>query len=480
LIAGSPPAELDIDDFWKHVEKQSPYLFFEWVKKQDINGRFPETGNTIMLQLFQTDNFATTANIRTLINLGADVNLADNDSWTPLMMVLESDPRYFNKGLVKLLINAGADVNAKTNLNETVLHFAVQNYRWEDAKLLLEAGANPIVRNAQEESPLAFMLDHIPSAKERKVFFRALGAALRNLPLELKLFPLFYLIMNEQVLPENEWMRRFSGIAQGISTIILRSVEGQSGNTILSRLVAQVEIPLANRLKAAKVLLDLGVDPLIKNRQGLTAIDLAPERELKLLMGWKPPVPFPMAIPKIETIFFETPSLTTELFDPIMNEFITMDEYLRDPTQKVNLAFLFYDVETDKVRRAFIYPRNQLQKLIDTRQFFYQCVEVLEERAPRKKDLAEPYVPFIKLAEAEISYVEATQLQMALSFADFVRYFVLTESGEIDPTTSLRSIVVNEWDKDFEGNRVNIVSADHCQKGTRNQRYEIFIPKNSA
>ena len=51
-----------------------------------------------------------------------------------------------------LLIEAGADVNTWNSLRNTPLHIAMTFVKIDAAMLLLEAGADPLARNAQGEN----------------------------------------------------------------------------------------------------------------------------------------------------------------------------------------------------------------------------------------------------------------------------------------------------------------------------------------
>lgn len=79
--------------------------------------------------------------IQALIEIGANLDLQDKEGWTALMMAV----KYSTLDIVKLLINAGADPNIKNKMNKTAIHFT--NDSMEDLPLqllLLKAGTKEI------------------------------------------------------------------------------------------------------------------------------------------------------------------------------------------------------------------------------------------------------------------------------------------------------------------------------------------------
>ena len=102
--------------------------------------------NTILLAAGSADLLTAVRNgdqaqVRKLIEAGADVNTVDKDGTTPLMhAVLESDVR-----MMKLLIDKGANVNMKNAQDSTALMYAATNLA--KARLLLDAGAEVKVKS---------------------------------------------------------------------------------------------------------------------------------------------------------------------------------------------------------------------------------------------------------------------------------------------------------------------------------------------
>lgn len=128
----------------------------------------------LLLALFHKKNDVA----RLLINSGANVNLSNKVGVSPLLTV--AGPVNYNLGLAKLLIEAGADINYKnTRTGSTPLHYAVYAGNQEMATLLLEKGANMILRNNDGKTPIGLAQDFIEKGEmDKKPIFDLLNKAL--------------------------------------------------------------------------------------------------------------------------------------------------------------------------------------------------------------------------------------------------------------------------------------------------------------
>lgn len=91
--------------------------------------------------------------VRSLLEEGAEVNMAQSDGMTALHWAAELG----NVDLVRLLVDAGADLEAPTRIGDlTPLHIGAELGQSGTVRALLEAGANAESRNANGTTPLHF------------------------------------------------------------------------------------------------------------------------------------------------------------------------------------------------------------------------------------------------------------------------------------------------------------------------------------
>jgi ankyrin repeat protein len=93
--------------------------------------------------------------VRTLLSQGADPNAPNEEGWRPLHVAIGELEVGGSPEFVTLLIDFGADVNAwDLHRHETPLLSASAPEGLEAARILLQAGADPNVRNDVGDSPL--------------------------------------------------------------------------------------------------------------------------------------------------------------------------------------------------------------------------------------------------------------------------------------------------------------------------------------
>jgi hypothetical protein len=96
--------------------------------------------------------------VRTLLDVGVDVNHYDSNGNTVLMAFVaqlpEDDDYKVPVSILELLINRGADINARNHAGETALHIAVRRGRKLAMRTLAQRGANVHARDGAGRSLL--------------------------------------------------------------------------------------------------------------------------------------------------------------------------------------------------------------------------------------------------------------------------------------------------------------------------------------
>ena len=107
------------------------------------------------------------AEVKRLLDGGANPNVINKNNYTALMLLQASDD---DEEIVKLLLSAGANPNAVNNNGNTAL---ARTYNTEIVKMLLAAGANP---NLSRTPALIYAMGNRDSLSERVKMLLAAGA----------------------------------------------------------------------------------------------------------------------------------------------------------------------------------------------------------------------------------------------------------------------------------------------------------------
>jgi ankyrin repeat protein len=89
--------------------------------------------------------------VKALINKGADVNIADNTGWTPLMFTAEKGPL---TTMQALLSAPGIDINAQKSNGATALFVAAANGNYDVVKALIKQGADVDITDNHSQTPM--------------------------------------------------------------------------------------------------------------------------------------------------------------------------------------------------------------------------------------------------------------------------------------------------------------------------------------
>jgi ankyrin repeat protein len=178
-----------------------------------------------------------TTRVRNLVARGAQVNSGDEDGITPLMLAAAAG----HEETVRELIRLGADVNIKAHPypGDTALYYAVLNNHPGVIKILLDSGADPNAKMAENSM---------------------LGIAAGNSSVEML-----------QVL-------------LGSRKVDVH-VRDEKGNT-LDMLVMRSYTPVERKAAALKLLIEHGCDPRLQNSAGKSSCSIAcEEKQPQILEG---------------------------------------------------------------------------------------------------------------------------------------------------------------------------------------------------
>lgn len=90
--------------------------------------------------------------VEKFINNNEDLNIVDDEGWTPLMMAC----RYQYHLIVKQLIDNGADIHLKNEMGKTALHMASQWGELKSVKYLIENGTDINIQDCDGWTPLMY------------------------------------------------------------------------------------------------------------------------------------------------------------------------------------------------------------------------------------------------------------------------------------------------------------------------------------
>lgn len=124
-----------------------------------IFGGCAKKPNTTEGTLFEAVREGDIDRVRLFISKGADVNIKNNVSCTPLHYAVENG----HLVVAELLIASGADVNAKTMNHLTPLHMAARRGLYNVADLLIEKGADIEAKTRKDRTALDYAIraDHM-------------------------------------------------------------------------------------------------------------------------------------------------------------------------------------------------------------------------------------------------------------------------------------------------------------------------------
>ncbi len=156
---GIDPNDQQTSYLWSSVVASgSTELTSLWIDLgADVNMRDSDGNTVLWITMSRAPEIAKLEIAKLLIKHGADVNAKSKQLLTPLHYAASGDI-----AMTKMLLEAGADVNAKADERSqnqrTPLISAIVNNSTEIATLLIEAGAEINLKNADGRTPLWFAL----------------------------------------------------------------------------------------------------------------------------------------------------------------------------------------------------------------------------------------------------------------------------------------------------------------------------------
>lgn len=138
---------------FKKISNEERVEMLKCLNNADIPGK---NGVTPLMAAQNYDLHASYILTPVFIEKGADVNRADNNGNTALMLHAEW---YCDKEVFKAMVKAGYDVNSRNKAGNTVLHYAMKNKSSEVAVYLIKKGADVNIANEKQVTPMQIAVE---------------------------------------------------------------------------------------------------------------------------------------------------------------------------------------------------------------------------------------------------------------------------------------------------------------------------------
>lgn len=140
-----------IDEIYRAVKQNDVTMVSKLLNSHPLLANTPSPEGRYLLMLADDPHIA-----RLLIDAGANINVKDDNGWTPLHYATSSNRR----AIVELLITKRALINAQSTSGDTPLHFAVRLPDKTIALFLIQSGADSNIKNSQGQTPLHIHLSN--------------------------------------------------------------------------------------------------------------------------------------------------------------------------------------------------------------------------------------------------------------------------------------------------------------------------------
>jgi len=202
--------------------------------------------------------------LRLLIEKGANVNAAAHNGWTPLMIAVSYNQ---NLDVLRLLLDNGANVNAANNAGRTPLMQAINRPNLNAVRILIENGADANVADNNGSTPLLHAISNHSNLDGLR-FLLENGADVNGVDGNGRT-PLMFAAMVPRLSSENRRAILRILIENGAEV----SAVDVNGRTALMHALSVFR--MHSNFNSLRVLIESGTDVGIKDEEGRSAIDYA-------------------------------------------------------------------------------------------------------------------------------------------------------------------------------------------------------------
>jgi nitroreductase len=321
-------------------------------------------------------------------------------------------------------------------------------------------GVYQAVIDLQNQQPTLYDIAGHLGITMAQTYINALREALQRLVRARRIADINgHYLSRQQIVDMNAPARFDLNDAQLFETVVRvqRSPEGPTFRRILEALrispfsgaMRTVRDALQRLVEAGRIVIVAGPNMLTHQYQ-LVGPARLPQQEI-------PQQAFPPPLSDTELATKRLSRLPDMAFDMLMYMEEEMQTVLEDED---NMVFVVS-------QHAFFYPREQMEKQIQDKEFFYECYS----QRPAI-DNVNTGNPFVKIDSPQGAYyVPANQLAAALVLQGNV-FYITKQQREIERSIKIDHLAVATG-RNFRGQHVNFVSADHCQDGTNKTIYAL-------
>lgn len=445
---------------------------------EDVNKVY--SGGRTALTLASFEGFVDIVEL--LIEKGADINKQDQSKDTALILSVYKG----NYELTKLLIDKGAQLDTIDGAGYTALLIATADGHAEIAKLLVEKGAKLDIQDESGKTALMYALEGRDSELAKLLIEKGANIEIED---ESGSTALIFACLNGDLEIVELLIEKGANIDVendiGGTPLISASVRGRvdivklliekgvelntadnDGNTAL------ILASFGGHVDVVKLLIEKGAAIDVENGEEQTALDVAKTDEIRRLLQSALPAQPAAAVPAKEPKELE---YTEEpmCFDMLENGDISVLQALTSGKTVFKIGNVYNSTET----------RVLLEQLEKNENLRYKCKQEsveLRTLTPNDVDMDKVYYLLTLVGNYMVDMKE-----LVSSLQAGYRVFELTEMGdEVEFTASRDVLYDSRTGLNLNGQELNYIGADHCQKGTNRKPYSLeplsFIKKKAG